>query len=149
VLRFPGGEETGLPSAELAEAFFLSRRVMEEGGIGTAGRNEEACAMYWAEPASRDENITTARSSQLSATPCGVKDCLPPRRFLVAFSSCDELAAGQLAEARSRATSNMNYLFQILDIPPLLVYFVRSCVSQPTKMSHRPAGQCSITISTL
>jgi hypothetical protein len=28
---------------------------MEEGGIGTAGHKEEACAMYCAEPSSRDE----------------------------------------------------------------------------------------------
>lgn len=57
--------------------------------MGTGGREDSACAMYWAEPASSDENIATVRSSQLSVAPAGVRDCFPPRRFLVAFSSCD------------------------------------------------------------
>jgi hypothetical protein len=89
VLRFPG-EDVGLSWIQLPCAFFLSRKVMEEGGMGAAGRKDEACAIYCSDPASRDENMRTARSSHPSVAPIGVKDCFPPRRFLVDFSSCED-----------------------------------------------------------
>jgi len=58
VLRFLAGEGAEVSSTE-SDGFFLSCKVMEEGGMGIAGRREKACVMYGAEPALRDENVKT------------------------------------------------------------------------------------------
>lgn len=68
------------------DRFFLSRRVIDD-GTETVDRKEAACIIYCADPTSRDVKIATARSIHGSVDPGAVRDCLPPRRFLVAFSN--------------------------------------------------------------
>ena len=84
LLRFADGEGAGLTL--LLTGFFLSRSVIEVGGNGMAVRDEDE-VMNCAEPVSRDENIATLRSSHGSTELAVGRDCFPPRRFLVAFSS--------------------------------------------------------------
>ena len=92
MLRFvPEGEDVGVFPTEPSPptpGFFLSRSVIEDGGIGAACRELFIWAMYCAEFASNEWNMATVRSSHRSVDPWAVSDCLPPRlRFFVAFSN--------------------------------------------------------------
>lgn len=84
-LRAEPGWCDGLPSTECASpvAFFRSRSVIDLGATTAGGFRGDDCAA----PASSALNRATARSSQGSIEPAVDTDGLPPRRFLVAFSS--------------------------------------------------------------
>jgi hypothetical protein len=87
---FPGeGEEVGL-----GPGFFRSLSVMDDGGTEVMPR-EGGGVIYFAEPASSVEKMAHARSNQAmsgSDMVWGVRECLPPLPFLVAFSNCTTIS---------------------------------------------------------